>query len=92
MVFEINEKDIYNHLEEVNKIIELGFNLAINVNDSNVYGFDISSYRYIRIDDVKLEKDKLYQLKVNKLLNKGVDVMTSGKYNPDTLHVRYIVK
>ena len=89
IIFEVKEKDLYNHKDIVNKIHELGINLAMVSKDTTKYNLDISFYRYIKLDGVKLEKDKLYQLKVNELINNNVDIMIDNKHK-SLVKARYI--
>ena len=90
IIFEGKEKDIFNNKEEVEKILDLGFVFAINARDNNIYNLDLSKYRYIKLDGVKLEKDKAYQEKVTNILNKNVDIMIDDKEKDVLRNIRFL--
>ena len=91
IIFEIQEKDAYNHKEEVEKILESGINLAIVIKDNALYdNLDLSKYIYIKIDGKKILKDPLYQDKINKLIKLDKDIMTMESDVDVLANVRYI--
>ena len=90
IIFEGKEKDIFNNKEEVEKILDLGFVFSINARDNNIYNLDLSKYRYIKLDGVKLEKDKAYQEKVVNILNKNVEIMIDDKEKDVIKNVRFL--
>lgn len=93
IIFEAKEKDIYNHQGDVNKILEAGISLAMTAKDNTIYDIkDLSLYRYIKIDGVKLSKDKMYQLKVSKLLSLGISLMSKENDEQDIVPIRYLCK
>ena len=75
IIFEVKEKDAYNHIDEITKIASNGINMAMVSKDNNIYDMDISFYRYIKLDGLKLSKDPLYQSKVNKMISLGLNMM-----------------
>ena len=75
ITFEVKEKDAYNHQEEINKIASSGINFSMVSKDNTIYDMDISFYRYIKVDGVKLSKDPLYQSKINRFISVGKELM-----------------
>lgn len=90
IIFEVKEKDAYNHKEDMVKIAGYGINLSIVTKDNRFYNLETSLYRYIKVDGVKLSKDKTYQEKINGYLLKDVDIMMDTKANDVLDDVRYI--
>ena len=90
IIFEGKEKDLFNNKEEVENIMNLGFVFSINIRDNNIYNLDLSKYRYVKLDGIKLEQDKAYQEKVTNILNKNVDIMINDKEKGVLSNVRYL--
>ncbi len=80
VIFEAKEKDISNHLEAVNYALDLGFNIALDVNDSATYNVDPSRYVYIRVDGRRLDSDKSYQSKINSVLHGNKPILIEERY------------
>ena len=92
LIFEIKEKDAFNFAKEVKDLQNMGFNFAITIKDNLIYNINVLEYRYIKIDGERLSKDKLYQVKINDILNAGVPMMISEKYQGLLNNVKYICK
>ena len=90
IVFEIKEKDAYNHKEEIEKILSYGVNLALVINDNTSFDLDISPYLYIKIDGKKLAKDPLYQSKINNLIQNDIEMMVTSDSVSLMPEARYI--
>lgn len=89
-ILELKEKDAYNYREIVQKMMEMGFNFAIVIKDNLIYKLDVLQYRYLKIDGNKLQKDQLYQYKVNGVLNHDVSLMMEKQYEGLLDNLKYL--
>ena len=90
VIFEAKEKDIHGHLDAVNYALDLGFSIALDINDSGTYNLDMSRYTYIRIDGRRLANDKNYQNKINSLINGGKPILIEEKYKDLLVGARFV--
>lgn len=90
VVFEAKEKDISNHLDAVMYALDLGFNIALDVNDSGTYNLDRSRFVYIRIDGRRLANDKAYQSKINSIMHGDKPVLIEEKYKDLITGARFV--
>ena len=90
VIFEAKEKDISNHLEAVNYALDLGFNIALDINDSGTYNLDNSRFIYIRIDGRRLANDKAYQSKINSIMHGDKPVLIEEKYKDLITGARFV--
>ncbi len=90
VIFEAKERDIINHLEAVNYALDLGFNIALDANDSGTYNFDTSRFVYIRIDGRRLASDKSYQNKINSIIHDDKPILIEEKYQDLITGARFV--
>ena len=90
VVFEAKERDIANHLEATNYALDLGFNIAIDVNDSGTHSLDMSRFAYIRIDGRRLASDKAYQHKINSIIHGDKPILMEEKYKDLITGARFV--
>ena len=90
VVFEAKEKDIHAHLDAVNYALDLGFNIAIDINDSGTHNLDMSRYAYIRIDGRRLANDKSYQSKINSIIHGDKPILIEERYKDLITGARFV--
>ena len=90
VVFEAKEKDIYGHLEAVQYALDLGFSIALDINDSGTHNLDMSRYTYIRIDGRQLANNKAYQTKINSIMHGDKPILIEEKYKDLILGARFV--
>ena len=90
VVFEAKEKDIHQHLDAVNYALDLGFNIAIDLNDSSTHNLDMSRFVYMRIDGRRLANDKSYQSKINSVVHGEKPILMEEKYKDLIIGARFV--
>ena len=90
VIFEAKEKDIYGHLEAVNYAVELGFNIAVDINDSGTHNLDMSKFVYVRIDGRQLANNKAYQNKINSIMHGDKPILIEERYKDLILGARFV--
>ena len=90
VIFEAKEKDIHQHLEAVNYALDLGFSIALDVNDSSTHNLDTSRFIYIRIDGKRLANDKSYQSKINSVIHGDKPILIEEKYKDLITGARFV--
>ena len=90
VIFEAKEKDIYGHLEAVNYAIELGFNIALDINDSSTHNLDMDKFVYIRLDGRQLANNKSYQNKINSIIQGDKPILIEEKYKDLITGARFV--
>lgn len=90
VIFEAKEKDISNHLEAVNYALDLGFNIALDINDSGTYNLDNSRFTYIRLDGRRLDSDKSYQNKINSIIHGDKPILIEEKFKDLITGARFV--
>ena len=90
VIFEAKEKDISNHMEAVNYALDLGFSIALDINDSGTYNVDQSRFVYIRIDGRRLDTDRSYQSKINSVIHGDKPILMEEKYKDLITGARFV--
>ena len=90
VVFEAKEKDIHQHLDAVNYALDLGFSIAIDLNDSGTHNLDMSRFVYIRIDGRRLSVDKSYQSKINSVVHGDKPILMEEKFKDLIIGARFV--
>ena len=90
VVFEAKEKDIHAHLEAINYALDLGFNIAMDINDSGTHNLDMSRYAYIRVDGRRLANDRSYQSKIASIIEGNKPVLIEEKYKDLVMGARFV--
>ena len=90
VIFEAKEKDIHQHLDAVNYALDLGFNIAIDINDSGTHNLDMTRFVYIRIDGRRLSTDKSYQSKINTVIHGDKPILMEEKFKDLITGARFV--